>query len=260
MLHTDICVIKYGGNAWSDNDHLTAFARAVAEFRRFNKNLVLIHGGGPQINVWLEKTAINSHFVDGERYTDNAALEVTEMVLCGQVNKKIVRALAAQGIKAVGISGQDGGLLTAKAVEHLGQVGRISAVEPALIQLLLKNDYLPVIAPPATSLQFAALNVNADYAAARIAGALGAKYLILLTNVAGILDERHRRIPVLNRAKIQALKEAGIINGGMLPKTDCALNALDNGCQKVVILDGRSSESLSAFAVHPEQVGTQIVP
>lgn len=253
-------VIKYGGNAISSNEGLQAFARVMTDFQRPDRNLVIVHGGGPQINARLEKEAIAGRFVAGERYTDKDTLDVVEMVLCGQVNKAIVRALIQQGIAAVGISGQDGGLLTAEVAENLGLVGRVRAVEPALIRVLLKAGYLPVIAPLASSSQHTALNVNADYAAAYIAGALGASRLILLTNVAGILDENQQRISVINRRQIQALKVAGVISGGMIPKTDCALSALDSGCKSVVILDGRVAENLSIFAACPQRIGTHIVP
>lgn len=249
--------IKYGGNAISDTNALDDFAQAIAELAPTHR-LIIIHGGGPQINHWLEKTQIESHFVDGQRYTDQAALDIVEMALCAHVNKAIVRALQKAQLSACGISGEDGNLLTAAQNPALGAVGNITAVNPSLINTLLTHGYIPVIAPLGCSAQGDALNINADYAAAHIAGAIGADECLFMTNVAGLLDAQKRKIDHADRASIANLIAAGTISGGMIPKVQCALTALEQGVRQTRILDGTSMTALRQLSQGDTKIGTVI--
>ncbi|MDO5091573.1 MAG: acetylglutamate kinase, partial [Cardiobacteriaceae bacterium] len=219
-------VIKYGGNAIDGTAALDAFACTIRELNNRHQRTVIVHGGGPQINHWLDKTQTPSHFVDGQRHTDPATLDIVEMALCAHVNKAIVRALHRQNLRTCGISGEDGGILTASHTPALGRVGQIRDTDPALIRTLLDNAYLPVIAPLALDDNGHLLNINADYSAAHIAASLAADHFILMTNVPGILDADKQRIPHATPAQLDALIANGVIHGGMLPKVQCALAAL----------------------------------
>lgn len=246
-------VIKYGGNAISDNSSIDNFAQAVARLWQEDKNLVLIHGGGPQINYWLDKAGIKSEFIKGMRFTSPEVLEVVEMALCANVNKALVRAFLKLGVKAVGISGQDGELLKAEQRADLGLVGDIRAVNPSLIKDLLKQGFLPIVAPLGLSPEFSPLNINADYAAAHIAGALEAQSCIFMTNVDGVLDKNKNLIKSATKAEIDALIADGTISGGMLPKVDCCLKALELGVKQVKILNANNMDNL-----FNNEVGTSI--
>lgn len=250
-------VIKYGGNAIDGSAALEHFARAVAQSAARGYRIVIVHGGGPQINHWLEKNAVQSHFVNGQRYTDQAALDIVEMALAAHVNKALVRALQKNGINACGISGEDGGLLRADATPELGRVGQINAVNPALLHTLLNGGYLPVIAPLALDDMHELLNINADFSAAHIAAALGADHFILMTNVPGILDAQKTRIPRADTAQLAQLAADGVIHGGMLPKVQCAFIAL-NGAQNATIIDGTAPDNLLQLLEHPGSIGTTI--
>lgn len=256
MTHKTLA-IKYGGNAIADTAALTDFATAIAELAP-NHHLIIIHGGGPQINHWLDKVGIESHFVNGQRYTDAAALEVVEMSLCAHVNKAIVRALRTVGLNAVGISGQDGQLLTATQNTTLGAVGTIQITDPKIINTLLDNGFIPVIAPIACDNKGNALNINADYAAAYIAGAAKADECLFMTNVDGLLDREKNKITYANRAQINALITDGTINGGMIPKVDCALTALEQGVRQTRILNGLTMNALRALSGGESHIGTTI--
>lgn len=249
--------IKYGGNAIADIRALDAFAAAMAQLAK-TRHLIIIHGGGPQINYWLERTGVESRFIDGQRYTDAAALEIVEMVLCAHVNKAIVRALSCAGIKAVGISGQDAGLITAAPNPKLGLVGSITHVDPTAVNALLHAGLTPVIAPLGMSIEGSALNINADCAAARIAGAVQADSCIFMTNVDGLLDARGQKIDRAERRQIEALIADGTISGGMIPKVDCALEALAWGVGETRILNGSSMEAILAYSQGCEDIGTAI--
>lgn len=248
-------VIKYGGNAIEDLSQLDNFSSAVAQLATPENRLVIVHGGGPQIAYWLDKAHIGSHFVDGQRYTDASALDVVEMALSAQVNKALVRALQRIGINAVGISGEDGQLLQATQNPRLGAVGNITRSNPALIHTLLEANYLPVISPLATTEDYAqALNINADFATAHIAGALQADSCLFMTNVDGLLDAEKHLITRSDKAHIEALIADGTINGGMIPKVSCALKALELGVHRVRIVNAKRPESL-----HQATAGTEIV-
>ncbi|MBV7435537.1 acetylglutamate kinase [Cardiobacteriaceae bacterium TAE3-ERU3] len=253
-----LAVIKYGGNAIADIHALEDFAAAIAELKAQNIAPVVVHGGGPQINHWLDKTNTTSHFVNGQRFTDQAALDVVEMALCGHVNKAIVRALQRVGLNSVGISGEDANLIHATANPDLGAVGIIEHVEPALLHTLLSNGYTPVIAPLGCDNAHNVLNINADYSAAHIAAALNADDFILMTNVAGLLDADGKRIATASAEDIDTLIAQGTIYGGMLPKVDCALVALRGGCKHASIIDGTHPANLAHATTNPGTIGTLI--
>ena len=253
-----IAVIKYGGNAIADIRALEHFAAAIIELKAQNIAPVIVHGGGPQINHWLDKTGTTSHFVNGQRFTDQAALDIVEMALCGHVNKAIVRALQRAGLDSVGISGEDGNMIRASANPDLGAVGIIDSVDPTLLHTLLDNGYTPVIAPLGCDNTHNALNINADYSAAHIAAALNADNFVLMTNVAGLLDANGERIASASAADIASLIAQGTIYGGMLPKVDCALVALSGGCSHASIIDGTHPANLADAMANAGTIGTLI--
>ncbi|MDO4436157.1 MAG: acetylglutamate kinase [Cardiobacteriaceae bacterium] len=254
-----LLVIKYGGNAIADDDAPKRFASAIKQAQDLGYQTVVVHGGGPQISHWLDKLSLESHFVNGQRYTDEASLQVVEMVLCGQVNKALCRALLAEGVPAVGVSGQDGAMLKARQNEALGLVGEICGVQSALLESLLHNGFTPVIAPLALDEATGqALNVNADLSAAAVAKALGAKKFILMTNVEGVLDGDKQRVSILKAEMAKAWIESGVIAGGMIPKVECALSALE-GAEMAVILNGVEPETLVHYLRNPQGIGTQII-
>lgn len=252
-------VIKYGGHAMDKPDLSSAFATDLAQLSEQGMGFVVVHGGGPQISALLKRLNIESHFVDGLRVTDAATMEAAEMVLCGQVNKAVVNEFARQGVRAAGISGRDGGLLRARVKNPaLGLVGTVEAVDPALPRCLLDGGFVPVVAPVASGPDGEALNINADTAAGALAGAIGAEYFVLISDVPGVLDADGRLIPSLNRKEIQKLRETGVITGGMIPKVEACLNALDAGCQRALILDGRSPSSLRRYLLDDAPLGTVV--
>ena len=237
----------------------SAFAADLAQLTEQGMGLVVVHGGGPQISALLKRLNIESHFVDGLRVTDAATMEAVEMVLCGQVNKAVVNEFTSQGVRAAGISGRDGGLLRARVKNPaLGLVGTVEAVDPPLPRCLLEGGFVPVVAPVASGPDGEALNINADTAAGALAGAIGAEYFVLISDVPGVLDADGRIISSLNRKEIQKLRETGVITGGMIPKVEACLNALDAGCQRALILDGRSPSSLRRYLLDDAPLGTVV--
>ncbi len=257
----NVSVIKYGGHAMDHADLAEAFASDVAALVKQKSRFVIVHGGGPQISRMLSRLAIESRFVNGLRVTDAETMKVVEMALAGSVNKDVVARLLSQKVPAVGISGRDGNLLTAKIRDpELGFVGDVTRVNAALLECLLSSDYVPVVAPIAQDEQYHALNVNADTAAGAIAGALQADTFVLLSDVPGVLDGDKNLIPSLDRAAIEKLIIACVISGGMIPKVEACLNALRLGARKALILDGRASNSLLHFVAGEKQSGTVIVP
>jgi acetylglutamate kinase len=255
-MHTASVVIKYGGHAMTQPDLQAAFAADLAQLAVQGMDFALVHGGGPQISALLDRLHIESRFVDGLRVTDPATLEAVEMVLCGQVNKAVVSELAAHGVRAVGVSGRDGGLMRARVRRpELGQVGTVEAVDPALVRCLLAGGFVPVVAPLANGPDGQALNINADTAAGALAGALKAEYFVLISDVPGVLDAQGRLIPSLNRREIEALQQAGVISGGMIPKVQACLDALDAGCQRALILDGRAPSRRRRTRLAPAPLG-----
>ena len=253
-------VIKYGGHAMDKPELCTAFATDLAQLSAQDMGFVVVHGGGPQISALLKRLNIESRFENGLRVTDEATMAAVEMVLCGQVNKAVVASFAAHGARAAGISGRDGNLLRAVVKNPaLGLVGEVEAVDPALILCLLEGDFVPVVAPVANGPDGQALNINADTAAGALAGALAADYFILISDVPGVLDAEGRLITSLTRAEIEKLRAESVITGGMIPKVESCLHALDAGCQRALILDGRSPSSLRRYLLDDAPLGTVVV-
>ena len=252
-------VIKFGGHAMDKEALCAAFAEDLAFLSAEGTRCVVVHGGGPQISALLERLHIESRFENGLRVTDEATMQAVEMVLCGQVNKDVVRRFAAHGVRAAGISGRDGGLLLASVRQPaLGRVGEVDKVEPALVECLLAGGFVPVVAPVASDAAGQPLNINADTAAGALAGALHADYFVLISDVPGVLDGEKRLIPTLDRARSQSLMDEGVICGGMIPKVGSCLHALDAGCRRALILDGREPGSLRRYLYEDAPLGTVV--
>ncbi len=252
-------LIKYGGHAMDKDELSLSFAKSLKKLDELGHQLILTHGGGPHINALLERLKIDSHFVNGMRYTDEATMEVVEMVLRGSLNAKLVGLFKEAGLNAVGMSGKDNATLYAEKNEELGYVGEVTQVNIDYVKLLLKNSYLPVIAPIAYGLGGISLNVNADIASGAIAGALEADVFVLVTDVPGVLDKEGNLQQILTFADIDRLKNDETITGGMIPKVDSCLNALHKGCKRAYILDGRKEGNLEKLLLDGEAVGTLIV-
>lgn len=253
-------VVKFGGHALNEPEIRSAFLKDLRALRHNGKNIALTHGGGPQINRLLKRLGIESSFRNGLRVTTPEVLETVEMILCGQTNKEITRLLQKEGIKCAGISGEDGKLLEAEQLDpELGLVGKITRVNPAIILALLDNGFLPIIAPLAVDRDGNPLNVNADTAAAHIAGSLGAPWFILLSDVPGVLDSEGKLQPVLSVREIDEMKKQGVIHGGMIPKVDACLYALAHGCASAIIMDGSQQGSLASLLENGEAAGTVII-
>lgn len=252
-------VVKIGGAALEDATLRRRFAEDLILLDWVGIDLVVVHGGGKQITQMLDRVGQKATFVDGQRVTDAPTLEVVEMVLGGALNQELVRLVNHLGGAAVGLTGCDGGLARAAIVRpELGLVGEVTAVDRTVIDRLLP-DYIPVVAPLATGPDGNALNVNADVFAARLAQALGAEKLVLLTDIAGVLDAERRLISSLTDAEARALIAQGVITGGMIPKVEQALAALAAGVHKIHIIDGRLEHALLLEIFTREGVGTQVV-
>lgn len=246
-------VVKYGGHAMGDTAAAASFAQDVVLLKAVGINPVVVHGGGPQIGAMLGRLGVESRFVDGLRVTDEATVEVAEMVLSGAINKQIVAAIQSAGGRALGLSGKDAGLVTARKVARdtrtedsaieqmvdLGFVGEPAAIDPNVIEMATASGLIPVIAPIAAGDNGETFNINADTMAGALAGALGAARLLLLTDVAGVLDGDGKLVPELDEAAIAKLRGDGAITGGMIPKLETCLAATREGCEAAVILDGR---------------------
>ena len=248
-----IIVIKLGGHAMVSDEALETFARDVVLMRQVGINPVIVHGGGPMINSMLDKLNIKSEFIDGKRVTDSETISVVEMVLSGNVNKKIVQAINNQDGRAVGLSGKDAKLINCvQDKPELGLVGTPKDVNPEVIFNLFENDMIPVIAPLGSGIDGETLNINGDTVSGAIAAALKADRLLLLTDVSGVQDKDGSIITELNSNQIKNWINEGIISGGMIPKTETALMALEGGVRGVVILDGRVPNAclLELFTEH----------
>ena len=240
-----IVVIKLGGHAMGSDGGMDGFARDLVLLRHVGVNPVVVHGGGPMINEMLNKLGIKSEFIDGKRVTCEDTMEIVEMVLSGRVNKRIVQAINKQGGKAVGLSGKDASLLTCEPSNpSLGMVGEPSLVNPSILHTLFRDDAIPVIAPLGSGSDGRTYNVNGDTVAGAIAGALKADRLLLLTDTSGVLDENGEVITDLFSTQIPELVESGVISGGMIPKTETALKALEESVRAVVIMDGRAPNAV----------------
>ncbi len=250
-------VIKMGGHAMGDDEAMTRFARDIVLMKQCNVHPVLVHGGGPMINQMLDRLGVQSSFVGGKRVTDAATVEVVEMVLSGTVNKRIVQAINAQGGRAVGLSGKDANLIvcdkaTGPKGEDLGFVGEPTQVNPAVLRTFLDSDFIPVVAPLGSGANGETFNINGDNAAGAIAAAMKADRLLLLTDVAGVKDGDGDVITNLTSEQVRKLTDDGVIAGGMIPKTQTALDAIDGGVRAVVIVDGRAPHAvlLELFTEH----------
>ena len=246
-------VIKLGGHAMGSDDAMADFARDVTLMRQVGVNPVVVHGGGPMINQMLERLEIKSEFLNGKRITDAATMEVVEMVLSGVVNARIVQAISEQGGRAVGLSGKDSGLIVCDAEDPaLGLVGVPNDVNPEVLRDLSDKGIIPVIAPLGMGRQGETFNINGDTAAGAIAAALRADRLLLLTDVAGVKDASGEVLTELTASQIDAMIADGSIAGGMIPKAQTALNALEGGVRAAVILDGRAPNAclLELFTEH----------
>ncbi|PIE12133.1 MAG: acetylglutamate kinase [Rhodobacterales bacterium] len=248
-----IVVIKLGGHAMGSDAAMAEFARDVVLMRQVGVNPVVVHGGGPMINAMLDRLGVESRFEGGKRVTDAATVEVVEMVLSGSVGKRIVQAIHDQGGKAAGLSGKDGGMIRCRQDNPaLGLVGTPDQVDAAMLHTLFDSGVIPVIAPLGAGPDGQTYNINGDTAAGAIAAALKADRLLLLTDVAGVKDGDGNVVTELTPGQVRQLTEEGVIAGGMIPKTQTALDAIDGGVRAVVILDGRAPNAclLELFTDH----------
>jgi acetylglutamate kinase len=265
-------VIKYGGNAMVEERLKEGFARDIILMKYIGLNPVVVHGGGPQIGRVLKEMGRESRFVQGMRVTDSETMDVVEMVLGGKVNKEIVGNINRHGGRAVGLSGKDGGLILARKLEmkavnpetltseiiDVGMVGEVESVHPAIIDALEKSNFIPVIAPIGVGLQGETYNINADLVAGRVAGALRAEKLILLTDVEGVKDKDGRLISTIDVSRVPDLINDGTISGGMIPKVNCCVDAIGEGVTKTHIIDGRMEHACLLEIFTDKGVGTAI--
>ena len=258
-----VVVVKYGGNAMTNDELKQAVMSDIVLLSLVGVKVVLVHGGGPEINDMLKKLNIESKFIGGLRYTDKDTVDVVKMVLAGKVNKELVSLLTLNKGAAVGLCGLDGQMLVAEKVkseQDLGFVGDITKVNTKIITDSLNNGYIPVIATVGSTEDGQTMNINADTAAARIAAELGAENLILMTDIAGLLkdkDDPSTLIPSVNVSDVPFMKRQGIISGGMIPKIECCVEAVRRGVKKTCIIDGRVPHSILIELLTNEGIGTQ---
>ncbi|NOQ45372.1 MAG: acetylglutamate kinase [Desulfobulbaceae bacterium] len=267
-------VIKYGGHAMVDEELKKNFALDVILMKHIGINPVIVHGGGPQINLFLEKMQITPSYIQGMRVTDGETMEVVEMVLVGKVNKEIVGLINHCGGKAVGLSGRDGDLVQARKMTilsksdtdnrppeliDLGRVGEVTRVDPKILHTLDREDFIPVIAPVGVGDDGQAFNINADLVAGAIAARLGAAKLMLLTDVEGVQNSEGELLSTIYKNDIERLIDDGVISGGMIPKVRCCQSALEGGVTKAHIVDGRQEHAILLEIFTHEGIGTEIV-
>ncbi len=274
-FHGTTVVIKYGGNAMTEAALKDSFAADVVLMKLVGINPVVVHGGGPQIGELLSRLNIESKFVNGMRVTDSATMDVVQMVLGGLVNPEIVSLINTHGGRAVGVTGKDGNLIQAEKMPmtsastdagasapeiiDIGHVGSITNVQVDVLNTLVQSEFIPVIAPVGVGKNGESFNINADIVAGAVAQALGAEKLVLLTNTPGILNAQKETISSLEKAEVEALIADGTISEGMLPKVDCALDAVNGGVDSVTIVDGRVPHALLLEVFTDSGVGTQIL-
>ncbi len=266
-------VVKFGGNAMVDEALKSSFARDIVLMKSVGLNPIVVHGGGPQIGQQLAKLGKSTRFVDGMRVTDSETMDVVEMVLGGLVNKEIVNLINQNGGKAVGLTGKDGDFIRARKIQmqqysldaddseiiDLGYVGEVSSIDPAVVNMLGRSDFIPVIAPIGVGEDGRSYNINADLVAGKLAEVLKAEKLILLTNTAGILDKQEKLLTGLSLQDIDDLIADGTISGGMIPKTRCATDALKAGVNSVHIIDGRVDHAVLLELFTDQGVGTLLL-
>ena len=257
-----IVVVKYGGNAMIDENLKTQVMEDIVLLWLIGVKIVLVHGGGPEINDLMQKLGKKAEFVNGLRVTDKETVDIVQMVLAGKVNKTLVNLLEMKGGKAMGISGMDGMLIEATMKdERLGYVGEIKKIHIQPVTDLLEKGYIPVISTVGCDKQGNTYNINGDTAAAYIAGALGAERLIMMTDIAGLLrdkDDPTTLIPEITIAEANALRDEGVISGGMIPKVECCIEAINEGVKNVVIMDGRVPHSILMELLTDEGAGTMV--
>lgn len=265
-------VIKYGGHAMVDEQLKEDFARDITLLKFIGINPVVVHGGGPQITRVLDQMGISSKFVKGMRLTDQPTMDVVEMVLGGKVNKAIVAQINRQGGKAVGLTGKDGGLLEARKLKIVyqedksqppeiidpGLVGEVTSVNPEIVETLSRKGFIPIIAPVGVAENGETYNINADLVAAKVAMALSARRLIFLTDVDGVLESNGKLISSIDDIKIRNMIDDGSISGGMIPKIECALEALQQGVKKVPIINGKIRHAILLELFTDSGIGTEV--
>ena len=257
-----VVVIKYGGNAMVNEQLKQQVMEDITLLWLIGVKVVLVHGGGPEISETMEKLGKKAVFVDGLRVTDKETVDIVQMVLAGKVNKNLVNLIQTKGGHAVGVSGIDGGIIEAEVKnEALGFVGQITKIRTQPIEDLLEKNYIPVVSTVASDRKGNVYNINGDTAAAFIAGALGAERLIMMTDIAGILqdkDDPTTLIPHVTVKEAKALYDTGVVSGGMIPKVDCCIEALEHGVKNVVIMDGRIPHSILMELLTDEGAGTMV--
>ena len=254
-----IVVIKIGGHAMTDAGALDAFARDIVLMKQVGVNPVVVHGGGPMITDTLDRLGIHSQFVEGKRVTDARTVEVVEMVLCGTVNKRIVQAINGQGGDAVGLSGKDASLMVCTRAEaRLGMVGVPDRIRPDVLKALFSEGFIPVVAPVGAGRDGETLNVNGDTVAGALASSLCADRLLLLTDVDGIRDENGELLTQLSPDDVESLTKRGVIRGGMLPKSETAVSAVENGVRAAVILNGKAPNAVLLELFTDQGIGSLI--
>lgn len=265
-LNGKIIVIKYGGNAMINDQLKEDVISDIVLLSLVGIHVVLVHGGGPEINDMLKKIGKESKFINGLRYTDAETIEIVQMVLSGKVNKDLVSLIEGKGGKAIGLCGIDGGLLQAEKLledgTDYGYVGQITSVNTEVINQAMKGGFVPIVATVAHGTDGQTYNINADTAAAEIAIALQAEKIILLTDIKGLLrdkDDESTLIPVVPIKEVEQLKKDGIISGGMIPKVDCCVNAVNNGIKRAHIIDGRERHSILIEMLSDEGIGTMFI-
>ena len=265
-------VIKYGGSSMEEEEVRRSFALDVVLLKYIGINPVVVHGGGPQISEMLKKIGKKSQFIEGMRVTDGETMDIVEMVLVGKVNKEIVNLINQQGGKAVGLSGKDGQLILAKKMKltrnqgadqppemiDIGLVGEVKSVNPGVMEALMRDNFIPVIAPVGVGEEGQTYNINADLVAGKVASALKAEKLILLTDVEGVLDEEKQLVPTLLVQKAKRLIAQKVISSGMIPKVTCCLNALEEGVVKTHIINGTAEHAILLEIFTDVGIGTQI--
>jgi len=268
-FHGKTIVVKYGGNAMTDEKLKEGFARDVVLLKVVGMNPVIVHGGGPQIDELLRRVGKKGEFIQGMRVTDAETMDVVEMVLGGQVNKDIVNLINRHGGRAVGLTGKDGGLIRARKLKvrgeggsedllDIGQVGEVESIDPEIVNLLHTRNFIPVIAPVGVGANGESYNINADLVAGKVAEILKAEKLIVLTNTPGVLDKNGNLLTGLTARRVDELFADGTISGGMLPKISSALEAVKNGVNTCHIIDGRVEHALLLEILTDEGVGTLI--
>lgn len=265
-------VVKFGGNAMVDPQLHESFARDIVLMKLVGMNPVVVHGGGPQIGALLKKLGISSEFVDGMRVTDTQTMDVVEMVLGGRVNKEIVTSINRAGGKAIGVTGKDGGLIRAERLQitrqgpelsvpeiiDIGHVGEVRQIDTEMLNVILDSNFIPVIAPIGADSAGNTYNINADLVAGKIAQVMQAEKLMLLTNVAGLMDREDQVLTGLSTAEVDELIANGTVHGGMLPKISCALEAVKSGVGSAHIVDGRVAHAVLLEIFTDEGLGTKI--